>query len=528
MSAIIILIYSVICRFLTSLYSIRFNKVLMEVDGACFYDIGKAIVDGKILYKEVFDHKAPYIYFINALGSLIDYNHFGLFIIEILVLFFSIYYTYKILKLLFKNNMYQAAEEFSLIGAFFMSVLLTLREISFGYSRTEAFAVAFFIPAFYIFIKFIVIRNNLKDIKSKIFIIGILAGLSFMTNIKAIALFAPFAISILILLIQNKKYKLILWTFIIGLSGVIVSILPYVTYMLWTNSFEDMIYAVVNTNIAYAGSKISMSLMKNSGEILYYNSDEGIIATIIAFTQMEPLVMALIYISFILIFVAKYNKYLKLTLCLQVIIAFLYIMLSGRIQTYYLYIMMPFVISIYVLIVDRVQVIFKNKNLLEFLNKRNKVITTVFVIIVTLLLSFLNNSRYLYAANHNYVARAKKINDIVDNYKSNIIERDLKVLGLGFIPEIYVYLDAKINYKHFIVPSVAYEKDKTAYTAQYNYLSKLDPDIVVIQESQSLYGFPNSLKRQITAVINEHYLLIGEVLTNANTGSYYVYGKKIK
>ena len=82
MSAIIILIYSVICRFLTSLYSIRFNKVLMEVDGACFYDIGKAIVDGKILYKEVFDHKAPYIYFINALGSLIDYNHFGLFIIE--------------------------------------------------------------------------------------------------------------------------------------------------------------------------------------------------------------------------------------------------------------------------------------------------------------------------------------------------------------------------------------------------------------------------------------------------------------
>ncbi|MBR1454923.1 MAG: hypothetical protein IJ593_09845, partial [Lachnospiraceae bacterium] len=69
--------------------------------------MGKAILDGKVLYKDIFDHKTPYIYFINALASMFDKNHVGLFIITSIVLFISLYFTYKIVRL-FTDNSYLA------------------------------------------------------------------------------------------------------------------------------------------------------------------------------------------------------------------------------------------------------------------------------------------------------------------------------------------------------------------------------------------------------------------------------------
>ena len=346
-------LFAVVNRFLTSLHSIRFDKVLMEMDGACFFDVGKAIIDGKVLYKDVFDHKTPYIYFINALESLIPYNHIGLFIVEVLVLFFSIYFIYKILKLIFEKNKFEHIDFLALIGAFVMSVIFSMRRITFGYCRTEAFAIVFFLPAVYILSKFYYAielkSNNISDvfdkevaaIKNKMFIVGILAGLTFMTNIRAVVLFVPFAIVVLVILLKNKKYYTILQTFLYGISGVILSILPYIIYMIITDSFNDMVYAVINTNLAYANSKMQMEVLTSNG-VLNYNPDKGLIHTIYMYTKMEFPVMIMCFISIILIFSLRYNIYLKITSCMQVIIAFLYIMTSGRLHTYYLYILLPF------------------------------------------------------------------------------------------------------------------------------------------------------------------------------------------
>ena len=135
-----IFLYSVLNRFLTSLYSVRFSKEVMEVDGACFYDVGRAILSGKVLYKDVFDHKTPYIYFINALGSLLEFNHIGLFIIEVLVLFFSLFYTYKFLILVidrgYYSKKYKVNDEnsivyISLVSTFLMGIAYSIRNVCF-------------------------------------------------------------------------------------------------------------------------------------------------------------------------------------------------------------------------------------------------------------------------------------------------------------------------------------------------------------------------------------------------------------
>ena len=473
------------------------------------------------MYKDVFDHKTPYIYFINSFASLIPYNHIGLFIIEVIVLFVSIYYIYKTLKIIFSSSGYKHIDELAAVGAFIMASTFTIRRISFGYTRTETLAVAFLMIAIYIFTDFYYSVQPIERVKNKMFIAGILAGLSFMTNIKAIVLFVPFGIVTLFILIQNKNYKIILPTILYGFAGVVVSILPYLVYMIATNSFNDMVYAVFYTNLAYAKSNTPIVIETANG-VLKYDPKDGFIAAIKMFTIMELPIMVLCYISMIIIFVSKYNKYLKTTTCAQVIIAFLYIMLSGRIHTYYLYILLPFFVSIYVFLVSIfVRVANKFNNV-----KINSYVLVGVVAILTFTLSFLNNNHYLKVLNYNYVNRANKMNEIVNNYSKNNNLKEPKVFAIGFRSEVYVYLDSKINYKYFILPSVAYSEDKTAYLMQYNYIKNVDPDIVVVTQYKGLEYFSKDMVNNITNALDLSYELIGEVTTNASEGSYYIFGKK--
>lgn len=544
---IILLIYSVVARFITSLYSIRFDKHVMEVDGACFFDVGKAIFDGKILYKEVFDHKTPYIYFINGIASLIDFNHIGLFIIEVLVLFISIYFIYKFLHLYFENTFLERSNLdiinlLSMIGSFFMATIFSLRNISFGYSRTESFAVAFLMIANYISYRYFFVETDIKEQKNKMFIIGLLAGLTFMTNIKAAILFVPIAISVLIINVKKKNYKLIVRHFVLGLAGVVVSVLPYIIYVILTDSFLDMKYALIDTNLAYARSKVAMDVVRADG-ILHYDPKDGVIATIMAFTVMNPITMILIYISFIPMLIFKYNPYLKLTVVLQYVFAFLYIMLGGRLHTYYIYIMLPSVLFLYIFVVHIVmRYVKKNTSTIksgqnniddekisnDYLIKtkvKNKLYAIILLssAILTILISAFINVPTLNKLVYNHISRSTRMQKIVSSYKN--YTDDIKVLAVGFSPEVYVYLDADIKYKYFITPSISYKEDRTGYIAQYNYIAKNDPDIIVISEYQSLHGFPNDLKNQIMYILSTSYSLLGEVTTNANDGSYFIYSK---
>ena len=161
-AALVLLLYSVATRFFSSIHSIRFDKNVMHGDGACFYMIGKAIMQGKVLYKDVFDHKTPYIYFINGLASLLEYNHIGLFLVEVLILFVTLYFIFKILILFFENEKFKNSKSLtekqlyviSLIGTFIMGIILSDFAITEGYYRTEAFAVALIMPTIYMMAKY--------------------------------------------------------------------------------------------------------------------------------------------------------------------------------------------------------------------------------------------------------------------------------------------------------------------------------------------------------------------------------------
>ena len=62
------------------------------MDANIFFTMGKSMFRGKVLYRDVFDHKGPVLYFLYGLASLIDYTGFtGVLVVEIIAFAFFLH-----------------------------------------------------------------------------------------------------------------------------------------------------------------------------------------------------------------------------------------------------------------------------------------------------------------------------------------------------------------------------------------------------------------------------------------------------
>ena len=79
---------------LTSLtiFSNPLSQRLPAHDSSMFQYFGYAMTNGKIIYTEIFDHKGPIIFSLNALGRLISSTVNGIWYIEVLFIFLFFLY----------------------------------------------------------------------------------------------------------------------------------------------------------------------------------------------------------------------------------------------------------------------------------------------------------------------------------------------------------------------------------------------------------------------------------------------------
>lgn len=494
---LILVIYAFVTKFLVSINSIRFSEVFTDTDQAIFFSIGKAMLNGKVLYKDVFDHKTPYIYFFNAFASLFEKNHIGLFIIEVTLLSIILVFNFKLSQIFISKTK-------SFLSSIVLAVILSIPHITFSYSRTEMYAIAFIIPAIFLFAKYFVKDEKLKDDEVNtfppinMFIIGILATLTFMTNIRAVVIFVPFAVALLIKLVKLKELKNLFAVIVSGLLGVIITILPYIIYAVITESVEDAIYAIIVSNVNYARG--SFTIDKNTFEITLTLISENIVFFIFVF------------ISLLSWFFLKIDKYLKYSIITAQIITIAYVIFSNRTNPYYLVILMPYLMSIYFLIIRLI-------NLKLNLNK-----TFIYLLVSGMFLLinvFMNKDiqiRYL-----NCEHRAQRINNAISTHLN---KENIKVLSYGFNPETYIYTGGVIDYKYFIIPNIPYSADRAPYIAQYEYIMNRDPDVVVYANSSAALDMPQNMFNQIRLVLSTSYELVDEFKTNEFTGTFYIFIKK--
>lgn len=214
---------------------------LPERDSGVFLYIGQQILDGSVPYRDIWDHKGPLIYYINALGLLIGHgSRAGVFFLEILSLFASVSLGYIAMK-----------KTYGSVPAFFASIIwpLNLVYVLGGGNYTEEYGLLFSFITLYLFVRSQERRPGL----TYIFLIGAVFSLSFLLRPNNIGMQISVAIFLFITGIASNRTNELLKQSVAFIIGAIVILIPVLLYFEWNNALGDLFDQSIRYNIVYAG-----------------------------------------------------------------------------------------------------------------------------------------------------------------------------------------------------------------------------------------------------------------------------------
>ena len=213
-------------------------------DANCFFTIGRGIVKGLTLYKDLFDHKGPLLYFIYAVAALIsDKSFVGIWIIECLAASAYAIYSWKIARLFVNPSKYSV-----FIMPLFLGVVYTSRMFNFG-GNAEELCFPLLTIMLYIGLKAAVKGDGIPG-KSDALICGLITGSLFWIKYTFVGFAAGLCLFILILSIKQKRFVRLwslVWRFVAGF--VIISI-PVFNYFIATKSLDYLWESYFYDNLA--------------------------------------------------------------------------------------------------------------------------------------------------------------------------------------------------------------------------------------------------------------------------------------
>ena len=242
-----------------------FAKSVNGVDSSVFIYSARQILNGQIMYKDIVDHKGPFLYFINVLALFIFNGKFiGIWFFEIISLFLASIMMYKT-ALFFAGRI---PSFFAVVTAFLFLVQLLI-----GGNFTEEWALPLISIAMYIFVAYL--KENKPLTIVRLFVLSLTFVLTLMLQANMVVLWTGFGLVLLIKWIVEKKYKELIRNLSFILLFVILSILPFFLYFYYKGALSEAIYLAFKYNMfEYEPVPVSLILKRSIKGLtgLYYMS----------------------------------------------------------------------------------------------------------------------------------------------------------------------------------------------------------------------------------------------------------------
>lgn len=190
-------------------------------DVNCIYIMGKAVNNGMVMYRDIFDHKGPVLYFIFAIADIISGDSaLGLWIFEVICVAGFIFFTIQSSKLIVKNR-----RVVYFVLPFMVLFLLTSKSFTHGGSTEE---LALF-PLSYSFYYFLRLSKDHKIHIAEHILNGVCFALVFWMKFTMVALYLGAYLFVVIYVLFKKETRLIAPTLYsaLGFFAVSAAILLY-------------------------------------------------------------------------------------------------------------------------------------------------------------------------------------------------------------------------------------------------------------------------------------------------------------
>ena len=203
-------------------------------DASFFTLVGRGMLKGMVPYRDFYDLKGPYFFFIQALGQLIHKGHTGLFILEILSLFASLILIYNI------GTMYISKKKTLGVIVFF---LLAYISMLWGGNCLEEFCLPLNLLVIWLHLRYFSLNGIInKSLYLTAFITGICFTLTAFSKITAGAPLIGLVTGVFILLLINKEFRQSGYYILYLTLGAMIAFLPLLIYYGYHNSILKMLY----------------------------------------------------------------------------------------------------------------------------------------------------------------------------------------------------------------------------------------------------------------------------------------------
>ncbi len=214
------------------------------VDSNCFFTVGKAMFNGKVVYRDIYEQKGILLYFIHGLGYLISNTTFlGVFIFEVVSFAFFLYIAYLIARL-YTNYAFSLA----ILPVISWSVLtsVSLRQ---GDSAEE-FCLPYILFAVYALLKNLRDgdRSGIPDNRT-VFLMGVCAACILWIKYTMLGIYIGYVLTAVILCIIDKDIKKLLSAALSFILGALAVSLPFLIYFAVNGALDDLFVTYFYNNM---------------------------------------------------------------------------------------------------------------------------------------------------------------------------------------------------------------------------------------------------------------------------------------
>lgn len=199
-------------------------------DAAFFSMVGRAINNGKVMYRDYFDVKGPVFFFWQAIGQRIITDRSGIFVLQCICILGTTFYLYRICKL------YELSWK-KIIFVFFIFYFIFATTL-WGGNSVEEYCLPLNMACIYGGLRFLKKKTDNIDVA---FFFGFTFGICFLSKVTVCAPMAAMTLVVFIRLILEKRVKDIFKCIALFIAGVLVVAVPVFVYFIVNDALSDML-----------------------------------------------------------------------------------------------------------------------------------------------------------------------------------------------------------------------------------------------------------------------------------------------
>ena len=212
-------------------------------DANSYFTMGKGLMNGQILYRDLYDQKGPYLYLLYGIAYLISGTTFlGVFVFEVIAVGSFLFFCYKIMCL-------YCTEKIALLLLPVMGAVMLASKSFYWGGAAEEFCLPLLSFGLYCSMRYLKEQRASSPALSMILVNGLMAGIVMQIKYTMLGFYFAWMAMMVLAFLLRKDWKGMLKGCLLFLAAMVLTMVPWLIYLGANHALDDWYQCYIYNNI---------------------------------------------------------------------------------------------------------------------------------------------------------------------------------------------------------------------------------------------------------------------------------------